>query len=112
MVCSDILSVRRHRMCECVCRCRDCGAVLEEYDEETLALAVVVLSMFIHLSPDLAAPLLLEIMQSVGRYTVCPTRCVFLMVQGSEVQLRLSFIGWPLAPISPARLKGKVLSSD
>lgn len=49
-------------------RCRDCGAVLEEYDEETLALAVVVLSMFIHLSPDLAAPLLLEIMQSVGRY--------------------------------------------
>ncbi|XP_016328167.1 protein unc-79 homolog [Sinocyclocheilus anshuiensis] len=48
-------------------RCRDCGAVLEEYDEETLALAVVVLSMFIHLSPDLAAPLLLEIMQSVGR---------------------------------------------
>ncbi|KAG9336570.1 hypothetical protein JZ751_002917 [Albula glossodonta] len=48
-------------------RCRDCGAVLEEYDEETLGLAVVVLSMFIHLSPDLAAPLLLDIMQSVGR---------------------------------------------
>ncbi|XP_064181341.1 protein unc-79 homolog isoform X8 [Anguilla rostrata] len=48
-------------------RCRDCGAVLEEYDEDTLGLAVVVLSMFIHLSPDLAAPLLLDIMQSVGR---------------------------------------------
>ncbi|KAM9571176.1 protein unc-79 homolog isoform 5-T5 [Salvelinus alpinus] len=48
-------------------RCRDCGAVLEEYDEETLGLAVVVLSMFIHLSPDQAAPLLLDIMQSVGR---------------------------------------------
>ncbi|XP_072555287.1 protein unc-79 homolog isoform X3 [Paramormyrops kingsleyae] len=48
-------------------RCRDCGAVLEEYDEETLGLAVVVLSMFIHLSPDLAAPLLLDILQSVGR---------------------------------------------
>lgn len=48
-------------------RCRDCGAILEEYDEETLALAVVVLSMFTHLSPDLAAPLLLDIMQSVGR---------------------------------------------
>ncbi|CAL8272795.1 unnamed protein product [Merluccius merluccius] len=47
-------------------RCRDCGAVLEEYDEETLGLAVVVLSMFIHLSPDLAAPMLLDIMQSVG----------------------------------------------
>lgn len=49
-------------------RCRDCGAVLEEYDEETLGLAVVVLSMFIHLSPDLAAPLLLDTLQSVGRY--------------------------------------------
>eukprot|EP00066_Takifugu_rubripes_P028448 XP_011617714.1 PREDICTED: protein unc-79 homolog [Takifugu rubripes] len=48
-------------------RCRDCSAVLEEYDEETLSLAVVVLSMFIHLSPDLAAPMLLDIMQSVGR---------------------------------------------
>lgn len=56
------------QLCVIWIRCRDCGAVLEEYDEETLALAVVVLSMFIHLSPDLAAPLLLEIMQSVGRY--------------------------------------------
>lgn len=54
----------------CMDRCRDCGAVLEEYDEETLALAVVVLSMFTHLSPDLAAPLLLDIMQSVGRYSL------------------------------------------
>lgn len=51
------------------CRCRDCAAVLEEYDEETLCLAVVALSMFIHLSPDLAAPMLLDIMQSVGRYS-------------------------------------------
>ncbi|XP_039596950.1 protein unc-79 homolog isoform X4 [Polypterus senegalus] len=48
-------------------KCHDCGAILEEYDEETLGLAVVVLSMFIHLSPDLAAPLLLDIIQSVGR---------------------------------------------
>ncbi|MGH0150872.1 UNVERIFIED_CONTAM: hypothetical protein FKN15_018982 [Acipenser sinensis] len=52
-------------------RCHDCGAVLEEYDEESLGLAVVVLSMFIHLSPDLAAPLLLDIMQSVGRCHDC-----------------------------------------
>lgn len=44
--------------------------MLEEYDEETLSLAVVVLSMFIHLSPDLAAPMLLDIMQSVGRYYI------------------------------------------
>ncbi|KAM5129786.1 protein unc-79 homolog isoform 3-T3 [Mantella aurantiaca] len=48
-------------------KCHDCGAILEEYDEETLGLAIVVLLTFIHLSPDLAAPLLLDIMQSVGR---------------------------------------------
>ena len=49
--------------------------MLEEYDEETLGLAVVVLSMFIHLSPDLAAPMLLDIMQSVGRYsTAAPAK--------------------------------------
>lgn len=47
--------------------------MLEEYDEETLALAVIVLSMFIHLSPDLAAPMLLDIMQSVGRYSAGET---------------------------------------
>ncbi|ELV12147.1 Protein unc-79 like protein [Tupaia chinensis] len=51
-------------------KCHDCGAILEEYDEETLGLAIVVLSTFIHLSPDLAAPLLLDIMQSVGSMMV------------------------------------------
>uniref|UniRef100_A0A8C6QFL0 Unc-79 homolog n=1 Tax=Nannospalax galili TaxID=1026970 RepID=A0A8C6QFL0_NANGA len=30
-------------------KCHDCGATLEEYDEETLGLAIVVLSTFIHL---------------------------------------------------------------
>nr|DBA14703.1 TPA: hypothetical protein GDO54_005634 [Pyxicephalus adspersus] len=48
-------------------KCHDCGAILEEYDEETLGLAIVVLLTFIHLNPDLAAPMLLDIMQSVGR---------------------------------------------
>lgn len=56
------------------CRCHDCGAILEEYDEETLGLAIVVLSTFIHLSPDLAAPLLLDIMQSVGRWLSASVR--------------------------------------
>lgn len=57
-------------------RCRDCGVVLEEYDEETLGLAVVVLSMFIHLSPDQAAPLLLDILQSVGRSGNYSSSCI------------------------------------
>ncbi|CAB1335244.1 unnamed protein product [Coregonus sp. 'balchen'] len=62
-------------------RCRDCGAVLEEYDEETLGLAVVVLSMFIHLSPDQAAPLLLDIMQSVGRSGNYSSSCTNPLIQ-------------------------------
>lgn len=83
-------------LCEFI-RCRDCGAVLEEYDEETLALAVVVLSMFIHLSPDLAAPLLLEIMQSVGRYgrirlstAVCALGSLWLSFNGLVLFCRLA----------------------
>ncbi|KAB0402419.1 hypothetical protein E2I00_001401 [Balaenoptera physalus] len=69
-------------------KCHDCGAILEEYDEETLGLAIVVLSTFIHLSPDLAAPLLLDIMQSVGRgfsslWFVCDSLCFLSLVNAS-----------------------------
>lgn len=69
-----------------LCRCHDCGAILEEYDEETLGLAIVVLSTFIHLSPDLAAPLLLDIMQSVGRW-IC------LLFLGGQRRL-IQFTAW------------------
>uniref|UniRef100_A0A8C4PWE9 Unc-79 homolog, NALCN channel complex subunit n=1 Tax=Eptatretus burgeri TaxID=7764 RepID=A0A8C4PWE9_EPTBU len=54
-------------------RCHDCGAVLEEYDEETLSLAIVVLSTFVHLSSGIAAPILLDLLQSVGRYNISVT---------------------------------------
>ncbi|CAO2587202.1 Protein unc-79 homolog [Lemmus lemmus] len=67
-------------------KCHDCGAILEEYDEETLGLAIVVLSTFIHLSPDLAAPLLLDIMQSVGRLassTTFSNQAESMMVPGN-----------------------------
>lgn len=99
-------------LCVCLLRCRDCGAVLEEYDEETLALAVVVLSMFIHLSPDLAAPLLLEIMQSVGRYariTAADCRHVHCNLYGFLSVFCFNSAGWPRAPISQVRLKGELL---
>lgn len=50
-------------------RCLDCGAILEECDDNTVSLAIVVLSTFIHRDPELAAPMLLEMLQVVGRYS-------------------------------------------
>ncbi|PIK34598.1 hypothetical protein BSL78_28574 [Apostichopus japonicus] len=48
-------------------KCLDCGAILEECDDNTISLAIVVLSTFIHRDPELAAPMLLEMLQVVGR---------------------------------------------
>ncbi|XP_074091564.1 protein unc-79 homolog isoform X9 [Macrotis lagotis] len=76
-------------------RCHDCGAILEEYDEETLGLAIVVLSTFIHLSPDLAAPLLLDIMQSVGRLassTSFSNQAESMMIPGNAAGVAKQFL--------------------
>ncbi|XP_061251140.1 protein unc-79 homolog isoform X5 [Bos javanicus] len=76
-------------------KCHDCGAILEEYDEETLGLATVVLSTFIHLSPDLAAPLLLDIMQSVGRLASSMTfsnQAESMMVPGNAAGVAKQFL--------------------
>ncbi|XP_066132234.1 protein unc-79 homolog isoform X4 [Saccopteryx bilineata] len=76
-------------------KCHDCGATLEEYDEETLGLAIVVLSTFIHLSPDLAAPLLLDIMQSVGRLASSMTfsnQAESMMVPGNAAGVAKQFL--------------------
>ena len=50
-----------------VYRCTDCGVLLEEYDDDTISLAIVVLSTLVHRDPELAAPLLLEMLQVVAR---------------------------------------------
>ncbi|XP_006879163.1 PREDICTED: protein unc-79 homolog [Elephantulus edwardii] len=76
-------------------KCHDCGAILEEYDEETLGLAIVVLSTFIHLSPDLAAPLLLDMMQSVGRLassTTFSNQAESMMVPGNAAGVAKQFL--------------------
>ena len=49
-------------------RCPDCNAVLEQYDDETIGLCIVVLSTYIHREPSLATPLLLESLIAVSRY--------------------------------------------
>ncbi|XP_022099411.1 protein unc-79 homolog isoform X2 [Acanthaster planci] len=48
-------------------KCTDCGVLLEEYDDDTVSLAIVVLSALVHRDPELAAPLLLEMLQVVAR---------------------------------------------
>ena len=61
---STLLTIASHHPS----RCADCGALLEEYDDDTISLAIVVLSTFVHRDPELAAPLLLEMLQVVGRW--------------------------------------------
>uniref|UniRef100_A0A8C1WI19 Unc-79 homolog, NALCN channel complex subunit n=1 Tax=Cyprinus carpio TaxID=7962 RepID=A0A8C1WI19_CYPCA len=98
-------------LCELI-RCRDCGAVLEEYDEETLALAVVVLSMFIHLSPDLAAPLLLEIMQSVGRYTLFSVCVCSMLIPGNVAGVAKQFLRCVLHQLAPNGILPQLFQSN
>lgn len=47
--------------------CPECGATLEEFDEETLNMAIVVLSTYVHQSPSMAMPYLLRMVECVGR---------------------------------------------
>lgn len=47
--------------------CPECGTSLEQFDEETLNLCIVVLSTFAHQSPSMAMPLLLRILECVAR---------------------------------------------
>ncbi|XP_066523428.1 protein unc-79 homolog isoform X2 [Hoplias malabaricus] len=96
-------------------RCRDCGAVLEEYDEETLALAVVVLSMFIHLSPDLAAPLLLDIMQSVGRLASSANhsgQAESMLIPGNAAGVAKQFLRCVLHQLAPNGILPQLFQSN
>ncbi|KAM6961265.1 protein unc-79 homolog [Aplochiton taeniatus] len=96
-------------------RCRDCGAVLEEYDEETLALAVVVLSMFTHLSPDQAAPLLLDIMQSVGRLASCANfsgQAESMLIPGNAAGVAKQFLRCVFHQLAPNGILPQLFQSN
>uniref|UniRef100_A0A8C6IPI5 Uncharacterized protein n=1 Tax=Melopsittacus undulatus TaxID=13146 RepID=A0A8C6IPI5_MELUD len=85
-------------------KCHDCGAILEEYDEETLGLAIVVLSTFIHLSPDLAAPLLLDIMQSIER--------IFMMIPGNAAGVAKQFLRCVFHQLAPNGIFPQLFQSN
>ena len=50
-------------------RCPDCNAILEQYDEDTISMCIVALGTFIHREPSLAAPLLVDTLKTVARYS-------------------------------------------
>ncbi|XP_074854853.1 protein unc-79 homolog isoform X3 [Carettochelys insculpta] len=96
-------------------KCHDCGAILEEYDEETLGLAIVVLSTFIHLSPDLAAPLLLDIMQSVGRLassTCFSNQAESMMVPGNAAGVAKQFLRCIFHQLAPNGILPQLFQSN
>ena len=49
-------------------RCPECNAILEQYDDETIGLCIIVLATYIHREPSLATPVLLESLIAVSRY--------------------------------------------
>ncbi|KAM4690013.1 protein unc-79 homolog isoform 2-T2 [Rhinophrynus dorsalis] len=96
-------------------KCHDCGAVLEEYDEETLGLAIVVLLTFIHLSPDLAAPLLLDIMQSVGRLassTNFSNQAESMMIPGNAAGVAKQFLRCVFHQLAPNGIFSQLFQSN
>uniref|UniRef100_F6YC62 Unc-79 homolog, NALCN channel complex subunit n=1 Tax=Xenopus tropicalis TaxID=8364 RepID=F6YC62_XENTR len=96
-------------------KCHDCGAVLEEYDEETLGLAIVVLLTFIHLSPDLAAPLLLDIMQSVGRLassTNFSNQAESMMIPGNAAGVAKQFLRCVFHQLAPNGIFTQLFQSN
>uniref|UniRef100_A0A4W3HGP9 Unc-79 homolog, NALCN channel complex subunit n=1 Tax=Callorhinchus milii TaxID=7868 RepID=A0A4W3HGP9_CALMI len=96
-------------------RCHDCGAVLEEYDEETLGLAIVVLSTFTHLSPDLAAPLLLDILQSVGRLassTIFSGQAESMLIPGNAAGVAKQFLRCTFHQLAPNGIFPQLFQSN
>lgn len=49
-------------------RCTECGAVVEEYNDEEIGLCIVILSTFVHREPAMAAPLLPKMLRIVARF--------------------------------------------
>ncbi|XP_041355146.1 protein unc-79 homolog isoform X3 [Gigantopelta aegis] len=47
-------------------KCTECGAILEQYDDDTIGLAITVLATFIHREPALATPMLLDMLKGVS----------------------------------------------
>lgn len=56
---------REEKICH---RCSECGAALEEYNDEEIGIMIIILNTFIHREPALAAAFLPEILTTVSKY--------------------------------------------
>uniref|UniRef100_A0A8C4VMF1 Unc-79 homolog, NALCN channel complex subunit n=1 Tax=Gopherus evgoodei TaxID=1825980 RepID=A0A8C4VMF1_9SAUR len=78
-------------------------------------LAIVVLSTFIHLSPDLAAPLLLDIMQSVGRLassTCFSNQAESMMIPGNAAGVAKQFLRCIFHQLAPNGIFPQLFQSN
>lgn len=49
-------------------RCSECGLTIEEYTAEDIGLCIIILGTFMHGEPNLASPMLPEILRIVAKY--------------------------------------------
>ncbi|XP_064622108.1 protein unc-79 homolog isoform X4 [Lineus longissimus] len=87
-------------------RCPECHAVLEQYDEDIISLCIICLATFIHREPGLAAPYLLDMLQSVA--TIAASNpyswqydCNNLIVPGNSVSVARQFLRCTLHQLAP-----------
>jgi hypothetical protein len=49
-------------------RCSECGLTIEEYTAEDIGLCIIILGTFMHGEPNLASPMLPEILRIVAKF--------------------------------------------
>ncbi|CAH1792396.1 unnamed protein product [Owenia fusiformis] len=97
-------------------RCPECMAVLEQYDEDTISLAITVCATFVHREPSLAVPMLLDMLQSIGRVAsqhLYPwqTDCS-LVVPGNCVSVARQFLRCVLHQLAPNGIFVQIFQSN
>lgn len=59
---------------ECIFeRCSECGTIREEYSDEEIALCLIMIGTFVHREPELAAPMLPDILSTLSKYASQPS---------------------------------------
>jgi len=51
-------------------KCSNCGNVLEDFSEEEIGMCIVILGTYIHREPEMAAPILPEILKLVAKFAI------------------------------------------
>ncbi|CAD5115352.1 DgyrCDS4332 [Dimorphilus gyrociliatus] len=98
-------------------RCPQCHSILEKYDDDTISLAIVCMSCFIHREPVMAAPLLFDMLNAASRIAAgihyswqneIPT----LIIPGNCVSVARQFIRCTLHQLSPNGIFSQLIVSQ